>query len=32
VGCVQTFSVKVEGDIVSLDLHELNGAAADQSA
>ena len=27
VGCVQTFSVRVEGDLVSLDLDELNGPA-----
>ncbi|MES2229564.1 MAG: nitrite reductase small subunit NirD [Pseudomonadota bacterium] len=27
VGCVQKFSVRVEGDLVSLDLDELNGPA-----
>jgi nitrite reductase (NADH) small subunit len=28
VGCVQKFSVKVDGDVVSLDLDELNAAPA----
>jgi nitrite reductase (NADH) small subunit len=28
VGCVQKFSVKVEGDTVSLDLDEVNAGAA----
>ncbi len=29
VGCVQKFSVKVDGDVVSLDLTELNAVAAE---
>ena len=32
VGCVQKFSVKVDGDMVSLDLDELNGAATANEA
>ena len=32
VGCVQKFSVKVDGDVVSLDLDELNAAAPDAAA